>query len=232
MATHPEMLLSRSLVAQLLLVLLCAPRAAIAEDEGFVPMVEDDKLTGWVAEGITQRKVDGETKPVWTVDDGTVRCAGFGYGFLRYDTELCDFSVRLEYRMSKGCNSGLGIRGAKFTGAARTRPSFSGYELQILDDHRREPHKHGTMSLYRYVAPTANPVKPHGEWNQVEITCRGPKIKVVLNGVTVQDVDQSQIEKIAKKPLCGHFSLQNHGREIEFRNLWIKQHKTPEKPPR
>lgn len=192
----------------------------IAEESSkAVDMLAGGDLKQWVAEGKSERK-DG--KPVWTLNDGVLHCAGQGYGFLRYDTKVDDFVWTLEYRMKKGCNSGLGIRHEKYTGG-RTRPSYSGYELQLLDDAGKKPSTHSTFSLYRYVAPTQNASLPAGEWNQVEVTCKGPHIRVVHNGKTVQDIDQSQIDKIKDKPLSGYLSVQNHGKEIEFRNMKLQQ---------
>jgi hypothetical protein len=45
----------------------------------------------------------------------------------------------------------------------------------------------------------------------------------MLNGEMVQDVDQSKIDEIKDKPLCGYVSVQNHGKTIDFRNLRLKQ---------
>jgi hypothetical protein len=176
-------------------------------------------LAGWVVEGTSSYKEGSDSKPNWLVVDGQIRCAGKGFGFLRYDTKLADFRLSLEYKMEKRCNSGIGIRGTKYTGRAETRPSFAGYELQILDDGGKTPTDHSSMSLYRYVAAKANPVKPPGEWNRLEVECRGPKIRVTLNGQVVQDVDQSTVAEIKDKPLSGYVSLQCHGKPIEFRNV-------------
>ncbi|MGC4002643.1 MAG: DUF1080 domain-containing protein [Pirellulales bacterium] len=188
-------------------------------------MFDGKTLDGWVVEGTKDFLDKAKTKtPVWTVtEQGTIRCAGNGFGFLRFDKqEVADFCYHVEFKTSKGCNSGVGIRHLKFNGKAETRPSFSGYEIQVLDDAGKKPDVHGTASLYRYVAPTSNPVKPAGEWNVMEIECRGPKIKITLNDVVVQDVDQSKVKDIQDKPLKGYVSVQNHGKEIEFKNLRLK----------
>jgi hypothetical protein len=180
-------------------------------------------LSGWVVEGTASYKDGQAAKPNWSVVDGKIRCAGKGFGFLRYDTKVSDFVLSLEYKMEKRCNSGVGIRGTKYTGRAETRPSFAGYELQILDDAGTPTTDHSSMSLYRYVAAKSNPVKPAGEWNKLEVECRGPKIRVTLNGAVVQNVDQSTVAAIKGKPLSGYISLQCHGKPIEFRNLRLKQ---------
>lgn len=192
----------------------------------WIEMFNGKDLTGWVAEGIKEFKdKEDQMKPVWSVQNGLLRCDGKGFGFLRFDTEVDDFAYHLEFRMGKDCNSGIGIRHLKYDMAksTATRPSYSGYEIQLLDDADKDASKTSTASLYRYVAPTANTVKPAGEWNSIDIECIGPKIRVTLNGKLIQDVDQSQIEEIKSKPLKGYVSVQNHGKQIEFKNLRLRK---------
>jgi len=197
--------------------------AVDADADGFVPIFNGRDLSGWVVDGRKTRTENGQEVPVWTVREGVIHCAGRGGGFLRYDEELGDFIVRLEYCMSKGCNSGIGIRGVVFTGSRKTRPSFAGYEMQIVDDVGREPHKHSSGSLYRYVAPMKNATLPAGQWNRLEIECRGPKIRITLNDQLIHDFDQTTLEQTKDKPLSGYFSLQDHGKVIDYRNLRLKE---------
>ena len=211
-----------------------ATSAISADDEAqkqddWIEMFNGKDLTGWVAEGIKEFKdKEDQTKPVWSVQNGLLRCDGKGFGFLRFETEVDDFTYHLEFRMGKDCNSGIGIRHLKYDMArsTATRPSYSGYEIQLLDDAAKDASKTSTASLYRYVAPTANTVKPAGEWNSIDIECIGPKIRVTLNGKLIQDVDQSQIEEIKSKPLKGYVSVQNHGKQIEFKNLKLRKIKS------
>lgn len=180
-------------------------------------------LSGWVVEGTATYKEGDVEKRVWYVEDGKIVCAGKGFGFLRYDRPLCDFVLNLEFRMSPNCNSGIGIRADKYDPKnPDSRPSISGYEIQIFDDAGKQPDVHSSMSLYRYVAPLKNAIKPAGEWNWVQITARGTHLRVVLNGEVVQDLDQTTVEAIKDKPLCGYFSVQNHGGYVEFRNIFFK----------
>ena len=206
----------------LFVVAKITPSLAAAPD-GWTELFNGRDLTGWVIEGTKENRKSGEAKPVWSVANGLIHCEGSGFGFLRYDREYCDFTLHVEYRLTKGCNSGIGIRHAKYTGKSETRPSYSGYEIQLLDDGGKQPGKGSSASLYRYVAPKSLPVKKPGEWNTIEIECRGPKIKITLNGELVQDADQSTIDEIKRKPLCGYISVQNHGKTIDFRNLRIKE---------
>ncbi|MEE9602719.1 MAG: DUF1080 domain-containing protein [Thermoguttaceae bacterium] len=213
-----------ALFSMTLFSVAAATAADDGADDGFVDIFNGKDLSGWATDGKKTYKEGAEKKPVWTVKDGIIKCAGKNpLGFLRYDKQLSDFILRIEYRMSPKCNSGLGIRGTVFTGPRATRPSMAGYELQVLDDSGRKPTPRSSGSLYRYVAPKVNASKPAGEWNTVEIDCRGPKIHITMNGQTLHDVDQSKIEAIKNKPLSGYFSVQNHGRVIEFRNVRLKE---------
>jgi hypothetical protein len=205
-----------------------AAEESTSSKDGWIEMFNGQDLTGWVVEGTKDvaakdAKKDDPKTPIWSVKDGVIHCAGTGFGFLRYDREVSDFIYHVEFKLSKGCNSGIGIRHLKFNGKAETRPSFSGYEIQLLDDGmKKTPDKHSTASLYRYVAATKSAVKPAGEWNTIEIECRGPKIKITLNGDVVQDVDQSTNPEIKDKPVQGYVSVQNHGKAVEFKNLKLK----------
>jgi len=198
-------------------------------DAPAISLFDGESLSGWVAEGVSEFDRDGEKEPVWVARDGVIVCRGKGFGFLRYkEREFDDFTLRLEFKMAPGCNSGLGIRTTEFDPkeSRATRPSFYSYEIQLFDDAGKPPTAHSTGSLYRYVAPKASAIKPAGEWNTIEITCDGPRIRVVLNDTLIQDVDQREFEALRDKPLRGYICLQNHGGNIEFRSIEVRELKT------
>jgi hypothetical protein len=217
---------------------ICVPAAVIAivlsltpasgAEDGFVDIFNGKDLQGWVVEGGKASRDGDRDVPVWSIQNGILTATGAKYGFLRYDEKvLKDFVVHAEYRLSKGCNSSFGIRTVKYNGKAATRPSFAGYEVQVLADSGRKPTEHSSGSLYRYVAPKVNATRPAGEWNSIDIECRGPKIHIVLNGQVIQDIDQTTIDEIKDKPLSGYFCLQSHTKKIEFRKVQLKE--LPEK---
>jgi len=205
-------------------VVVLAPAVPAQE---FRDLFNGKDLDGWVAEGQKEYKDGDQTKPVWLVKDGLLVCDGKGFGFLRYDKQqFTDFVFHVEYRMTAAkCNSGLGIRTTVFdpTKSQATRPSYYSYEIQLADDAGKPPTKHSSGSLYRYVAPKANPFKPVGEWNSIDIECVGPRVRITANGQEIIDVDQTTMEEIKNKPLKGYVCLQNHGGKIEFRNIRIKE---------
>jgi len=216
--------------------------AVFAEDKlVFRDLFNGKDLDGWVVEG-AQKLPDG--RPVWRVEEGKIVCTAGknAYGFLRYSRQTFrDFVLRVEYRFlpptptNPRGNSGIGIRTPPYDPkrSEATRPSYAAYEIQLLDDAGRPPNSHGTGSLYRYLAPRTNPAKPAPEWNALEITCRGPRIRVALNGQIILDADQRDIPDISDKPkgvpapkdkpLEGYISLQSHTGTVEFRRVQIAE---------
>ena len=191
-----------------------------------VRLLPGNDLEGWVEEQHDFFKKKYPDVRTWTAKEGVVSCDGShgNCGFLRYDKKLADFTLRLEYRMSKNCNSGVCIRvPTPYDGIPdKTLPSHTGYEVQILDDVGTGPSLTATGSLYNLVPPEVNAARPAGVWNELEIVCHGPRIRVSLNGRVVQDVDQTTLGAIRERPRSGYLMLQNHGHAIDFRNIWLK----------
>ncbi|MCY2970111.1 MAG: DUF1080 domain-containing protein [Planctomycetota bacterium] len=222
----------------MLLRLLClfvfAP-ILLAQTNDAVELFNGKDLSGWVIEGPTEFDNKGNKEPIWVADNGMITCRvnnRKSYGFLRYDKkQFADFIFSLEYRLSEKempkqspCNSGIGIRtGVYDPKKSDSPPSRAGYEIQLLDDAMKNPDKHSTGSLYRYIAPSVKAVKPAPEWNKIEIECKGARIKVTLNGEKIIDVDQTTVEEIKNKPLKGYVCVQNHGGKVDFRNLRVKE---------
>jgi hypothetical protein len=59
---------------------------------------------------------------------------------------------------------------------------------------------------------------PPGQWNRIEITMKGDRVSVVLNGQQV--IDNAQLPGVAAE---GPIALQKHDSPIEFTNILIKE---------
>jgi len=70
----------------------------------------------------------------------------------------------------------------------------------------------------RSATPIQNADNKVGEWNRFEITAKGDRVTVVLNGKTV--IDQARLPGIPKR---GAIGLQHHGDRIQFANIYIKE---------
>jgi len=198
-----------------------APVALAADDDGWVQLFNGKDTTGWTDGG----------KP-WLVEDGVLTWQK-GCGYIWTEKSYGDFVLDLEVKVSKGCNSGIFIR-------SNPRNAVQGgIEIQVLDSHGKPKlGKHDFGAVYDALAPSANPVKPAGEWNRVTITCNDNKIEVVVNGQQIIDMNLDQWTEGNKnpdgsknkfrKPLKdfareGHIGFQDHGKAVWFRNVRLKE---------
>lgn len=126
-------------------------------------------------------------------------------------------SVRVVYKVSdKTANSGVFIRipePPKSEDDAINR----GIEVQIQES---ADEWHSTGVLYSMTQAKARPYKPVGEWNTLDITLKGPRTTVLLNGVLVTEYDgvspvppkhgQYEPER-GLRPDSGYIAIQHHG---------------------
>lgn len=133
--------------------------------------------------------------------------------WLRTEKPYGDFVLELEYAINARGNSGVFVHSA-----LEKNPAFTGHEIQIVDDHGREPKKTTTGSLYDIVAPTKNMSKPTGEWNALRIVCQGKRIQATMNGEPIIDYETDRATR-------GYVGLQNHDTNavVKFRNIRLTE---------
>ena len=192
-------------------------------DEG-EPLFAAAGLSGWVEEQHDKfRARNPGVISTWKLRDGVLSCDGShgNCGFLRSERVVSDFTLRLRYRMSSGCNSGVCFRiPAPYRGReGDPQPSETGFEVQIRDDQGEGPSLTSTGAIYNVRAPEVNVARAAGEWNDLQIEAQGSRIRATLNGRTVQDLDQETEAMLRKRPRSGHLVFQNHGFDIEFRDV-------------
>ena len=74
------------------------------------------------------------------------------------------------------------------------------------------------QEVRRACIPIKNADRPFGQWNAFEITLKGERMTVVLNGEKV--IDGARLPDL---PPTGPIGLQHHGDPVQFRSLWIKE---------
>jgi hypothetical protein len=199
---------------------LCLVGTAFADDkDGFVPLFNGKDLEGWQTKGYKT-----EAKDQWSVKDG-VLAARPGSGWLGTTKMYGDFVLRLEWRVPVNGNSGVYIRVPDVQ--TDTLPTFTGMEIQVLDDDgpeykgKLQPWQY-SGSIYHVVPPGKRVYKGANEWNRYEITCKGDLVTVVFNGEKVAEADMSREKELEKRPRKGFIGLQNHGSAVEYRNIEVK----------
>lgn len=151
-----------------------------------------------------------------------------------------NFVLDLEFKTAPGTNSGVIVY---CSDPDEWIPNS--VEVQIADQYaaqwaNAEPTWH-CGAIFGHLAPKKQTVKRPGQWNRMTITCKGPKIDVVLNGELVTQMDMKQwtsavknpdgsaipawlSKPLAQLPTKGRIGLQGKhaGAPIFFRNLKIK----------
>lgn len=181
-----------------------------AADAGFTPLFNGKDTTGW-----NLRNAKGHNS--WTVENGvlknTVNKGEHGTDLIT-DQKFWNFTLRYEFQVPDGSNSGLYLRGR--------------HELQILGDYKSgQTGLGGNGAIYNFKAPDVFASKPGGEWQTAEATIIGNKITVILNGKKIHDnvacdrATGSEIDGKVKEP--GPIFLQGDHGTVWFRNLEIKE---------
>jgi hypothetical protein len=197
--------------------------------QGFVDVFNGKDFTGWAG------PVDQ-----YEVKDGAIVCRPNKGGTIYTTDEYADFVARVEYRLPPGGNNGLAIR---YPGSGDG--AYVGMcEVQILDDTapmyaKLDPRQYNG-SAYGMIPVQRGYLRPTGEWNFIEVTVRGPAIRVELNGTRVLDGDLSKVTEFmgnnphpGKDRPSGHFGFCGHSDPVAFRSVQIKKldrkSATPEK---
>jgi hypothetical protein len=205
---------------------------------GFVPLFTSDGVPeGWLVRKWDNIKQPAATNCVWKVEQGVLNGSEPRGTWLISEKEYGDFILEFEWKLGEQGNSGAALRAPLFGD-----PAFDGLELQMVDRRYYPEAMNVTAaelsgSLYKAVAPRVQGYRPSA-WNSYQITCRGPLVKVVLNGQVVLDVDlDQQLQKgqrhdnteapaLKDRPRKGHIGFQELSRgggRVQIRHARIKE---------
>lgn len=184
----------------------------------------------------------------WSINDGVLSIAesdgseSQSYGDIVTKDKYSAFDLSFNFKLTEGANSGV-----KYfvTLDEETSGSAIGLEYQVLDDERHPDAKKGrdgnrTMSsLYDLITADKQPrfVKPIGEWNLGRVVVYpNNHVEHYLNGVKVLEYDRGSEafrELVAKSKYAkwknfgeaeeGHILLQDHGNNVSYKNIKIKE---------
>ena len=177
-------------------------------------------LKGWTRGPIPPTgKLSAQSQ--WSLDPktGYLVCDGTGgHDWYRWDKEVGDFVYHVEWRFTpvegkKGYNSGVYVRNsadANVWHQAQTGDRSGGYLFgATLKDGKPKG-----INLASQVKDQR--VKPAGEWNTYEITCKGKDVTLWTNGAETCAWHDCDVAK-------GYIGVEAEGFKIEFRNVKIKQ---------
>jgi hypothetical protein len=235
------------------LVLLASLAWADDAPEGFVSLFNGKDLAGW--------KVPPGDNGHWKVKDGVIdydaRSESTGDKSLWSDKAYRDFVLKIDWRLKTepGFKHTVPIILPNGSHKKDENGKEAGVEIEDVDSGiylRGQPKSQvniwvwpvGSGEVYGYrtdrkmpeevragVTPKVKADKPRGEWNSFEITLKGDRLWVKLNGTEV--IKDAELPGI---PPEGPLALQHHGSFnaktgrwtgppslVQFRNIYIKE---------
>jgi hypothetical protein len=223
--------------------LTSAERAA-----GWTLLFDGTSLKGWRGLGHP-----GVPEGHWTVVDGAIKKIANGKAPVQADgqpldggdliTEATygDFELAWQWKVTPGANSGLKYNvSEELSTSIPPKHAAKGFEYQMIDDDRHPDGKlvkHKTGDLYDLFASNDRKhVRPVGEWNDSRIVFAGNHGEHWLNGERVVAFDLGTpvmdsalaASKFRTIPWFaerrrGHIVLQDHGDEVYFRSIRIRE---------
>jgi hypothetical protein len=203
-------------------------------EAGWKLLFDGQSLIGW-------RTYRNKPNSTWKVQDGSLYCTGSptDKSDLRADLitedQFDNFELIFDWKIAPQGNSGVMYLVSENAGAAY----LTGPEYQLIDDYNY-PEKleywQYSGSNYAMHAPSHLMSRPAGEWNHSKIVVNKGKVEHWLNGKKVVeyeigDEDWQKRKREGKwnnvseygSVKLGHIVLQDHGDEVWFRNLLIRE---------
>jgi len=190
--------MKRTFATTCALVLLVG--ATMAAQAGWVTLFNGGSVNEkvWTPTGMVNWKVIGNE--LWSTN---------GAGFLVTKQSYTDFEIRADVWVSPDANSGVFIRcqDANKVGAATC------YEVNVYDTRPDQTYRTGGIVD---LAKPAAMIDSGNKWNTLQITARGPRLIVRMNGVETVNVED-------KKFARGPFALQAGLGVVRFRNVQVRE---------
>jgi hypothetical protein len=206
------------------------------EDQGFVSLYTGVDLAGW--------KVEPHHKGHWNANDWMLAFDGKAEGDLWSEKSYKDFVLICDWRWSGEAKDAdlpvvlangdyvteadgkqktqrvkeAGDSGIYLRGSSKSQINMWCWPIGSGEVHGYRTDSKMSPEVRAGVTPKEVADAPIGRWNRFEITMKGDRLTVVLNGKTV--IENAHLPGVATE---GPIALQAHGSPIQFANIYIKE---------
>ena len=234
--------LLKAAVAAVLLSPINAGSAASPSSGKPIDLFNGKNLDGFYT-FLPSKGVDRDPDQVFRVHDGMIHVSGSEFGYFATKDEYENYYLAVEFkwgeethppRKDKARDSGILYH---FVGPDKVWPKSIEFQMieggtgdVILVDGARltvggQTRTEGRFDRYGkgpwqdvvgFRDPAHEVEKPHGEWNLLELTADGDKVKYLVNGTVVN-------EGIGASPTRGKILFQSEGAEVFFRSIRLRR---------
>ena len=190
--------------------------AGLGFGQGFVSLMpKRDVSELWTVEGKTP-------KEAWILKDGMIVCSGQPNGILRSKKVYRNYILRAEWRFQGGWEQTEGADHWPNAGFfIHAGPMVNGWPVSFeVQGHYGEAGSLFGVRGGKVTGAKRGPIvkdrPPFGSWDRYEITQQNGSIRVMLNGVLVN-------EGTGAEPSEGNICLQSEGWPVDYRNVAIKE---------
>jgi hypothetical protein len=169
------------------------------DEQGYIVLFDGQTFNGW--RGYGKDRVPGK----WTIEDGCIKFNGSGSGEaqeadggdLVFNHKFKNFELLLEWKISKGGNSGIlylaqEVETKDKDGNLQIEPIYiSAPEFQLLDNDNHPDARLGkdnnrqAASLYDMIPAAPQNAKPFDEWNEAKVMVYQGTVVHGQNGANV-----------------------------------------------
>ncbi len=196
------------------------------KEQGWQLLFNGKDYTGW--------KCNNGKEIASPIEDGAMVPYKSGGYLIVHEKKFGDFILACDVKMPEHCNSGIFFRIENLHDVVNT-----GFEVQVLTGTGTGMHDFG--AIYDLAPLTKNASQGASVWNHVEITCKGPKISVEVNGEPVCRINCDDFDKPGLRPdggrhkyksrtgpravkdfaREGYIGVQDHGHKVWYKNVKV-----------
>jgi hypothetical protein len=183
-----------------------------------VSLFNGKDLNNWV---FTLKDKTVNPASVFLVKDGVIHITGQPFGYMRTKEAYSDYKLHVEWRWpnNEATNSGVFIHGQQPDTIwlrcveCQLKAGNAG-DFVCMNGATMDEHTDKSTIVVKKLAGSSE--KPVGEWNTMEVVCKGNTIEVSVNGVVQNKGTNVNLNS-------GSICLQSEGKDIQFRNVFLNK---------
>ncbi len=183
-----------------------------------VSLFNGKDLNNWV---FTLKDKTVNPASVFLVKDGVIHITGQPFGYMRTKEAYSDYKLLVEWRWpnNEATNSGVFIHGQQPDTIwlrcveCQLKAGNAG-DFVCMNGATMDEHTDKSTIVVKKLAGSSE--KPVGEWNTMEVVCKGNTIEVSVNGVVQNKGTNVNLNS-------GSICLQSEGKDIQFRNVFLNK---------